>query len=106
MELNVGDIIYCLSYGKVVEIHTIERLTKKQAISNNVKFRREYKEANWIDVIGRSQYSTNIYKLESPELKQQRRRQYIINRLKHYKYENLNDEELEKINDIFDSFGS
>lgn len=54
MELQVGDVIYQESYGKIVNIFTIERVTKTLAISGKgVRFAREYSQHKWIQKIGK-----------------------------------------------------
>lgn len=60
-QLEVGDKIVILSYGKPTGLITIERVTKTQAISGSRKFKRN--SPNFIRQIGSSGFNTKGYTL-------------------------------------------
>ena len=98
MELKVGDRVYKCYRGTPTHILTIVRTTKTQAISKTSKFKKKFTEGSWIAVIGADSYSTGMYYLETPELKEKLKRLRMIKKLEAMDLKGL---EYSKLKDLF-----
>ena len=93
MELKVGDKIYGKSYNTINSIHTVERVTKMQAIcEKDVRFKLDH--SSWINRIGANNYSRVLYYIETDELKNQLIRQNAIYKVDKFDYSKLTTEQL------------
>ena len=97
--LSVGDVIYMENNygfsGKIV----IERVTKTQAISGNVKLRIETLDnGKRAKAIGETYgWNSTRYLLETPEVKERYWRQGAVRKLKEADYSKLSTEVLQKL---------
>jgi hypothetical protein len=82
--LKVGDVVYGTSYNDIWK-YVIERVTKTQAISGNIKFKIGYGD-NWVSVIGERGYSRTSYYISTPELEEKYVRYKIINKISHFDF--------------------
>lgn len=97
--LSVGDVIYMENnYGFCGKI-TIERVTKTQAISGDIKLRIETLDnGKRAKAIGETYGWNSIrYLLETPEIKERYWRQGAVRKLKEADYSKLSTEVLEKL---------
>ncbi len=97
MKLKVGDRIYRCYRGEPTNVITIERTTKTQAISGTNRFKIEYSERSWINVVGRGSYSQASYYLETPRLIEKFNRIKLLSKVKTIKFDELTDEQLKSI---------
>lgn len=98
--LQVGDVIYGNSIYQQAK-YVIQRVTTNQAISGTTRFRREYFDDNWINVVGENRgFGSCVYKLETPELKEAFEKAKLVNFIKAFKFDELNIQVLIKIFNI------
>lgn len=99
--LKVNDRVYQLRYGKITCIYKVVRLTKTSAVCNNdVRFRVEYNNPDWITLIGRYSYDNSRYELETPELKEKLYLQSSIEKIRAFKLEGLSVDKIRSIREI------
>jgi hypothetical protein len=97
MKLKEGDRIYRCYQGTPTSIMVIERTTKTQAVCGTTKFRREYSENSWVNMIGAGSYSLTSYYLETPKLIERYNRVKLLSEVGRIKFENLSNEQLRGI---------
>ena len=97
MRLNVGDRIYAISsYGSIIGVYVIERTTKTQAISGDVRFRQD--DTNSIRPVGKDVWDNTHYQKETEELNQHLHLQNLRHKGKTlFNVNKLNAEQLEQI---------
>ena len=99
-ELKVGDIIVSRNYGSIGGLHKIDRVTKTQAISSHVKFKKEYCEKyGSVDRIGKSSWDPS-YSIATKKDLEEYKLDKAIYKLKNTKYEKLDNEKIFKILEI------
>ena len=100
-KLKVGDILYITAYG--LRRNIITRVTATLAMSDNNVFKREYKEAKYVTVIG----SSSSAEIETPELLVQYlllAKQYAVHKaIKEIRTENLTAEQCQTILDLLNN---
>lgn len=83
MELKVGDIIYSLTGGEPTNKYIVDRVTKTQAIcGRNVKFKIEFTDRGFVERVGGNGFRV-LYKMETPEIKEEFERKCLISKLKY-----------------------
>ena len=92
--LEVGDVIYGISGERVVHKLTIERCTKTKASSKGTNFNREQDDPNFIRAKGDTSWTSLIYKLETPELKQKYNISLITRYLNKVDWSTLSDDQI------------
>lgn len=95
--LEIGDKVYESHYGEVLRHYTIERVTKTQAISGNMKFRIEVCNNGYVREVSRDKWSTRSYRLETPEIKDEYTRKNLVYQLKKYDFNTLSLDGLREI---------
>lgn len=101
MELKVGDRIYEESYGKVVGIHTVERVTKTMAIcERGIRFKLEYVKPDWINKIDKARWANESYSLETEQLKEKVFRRKFASKITKIDYDSFPTEKMMKILEI------
>ena len=98
-KLEVGDKLYCIQYGAIRNIVTVDRLTPKTAVCGFSKFVLELDEGR-AKLIGGSSYGPLWYYLETEELKLTHKKNMLIKRLSSANYSRLTLEELESVANI------
>lgn len=101
IKLEEGMVVYCFGgmYNKIAR-YVITRTTPKQAIiefdNYDVRFNREV-DSEFFFAKGSSNYSRDVYRLETEEIKQQYIRQTLENKVKSINVAELNVEQLKQI---------
>lgn len=101
MKLKVGDKVYQTYRGVPKSIMVIDRVTKTQAISGNVKFKIEFSNSRFISRIAGDSYHMYSYILETPELKDRLIKLKLIQRVKNIEFEKLSKNQLQKILNVY-----
>jgi hypothetical protein len=95
-QLKIGDRIYRTHYKEITDVYTIDRLTKTQAISGNMRFKIDYHDS-WVNTFEKDRWSSASYYIESEKLKIEYKRQKMIRNLKAIDFSKFSDETLESV---------
>lgn len=98
--LKVGDVVYrtCYIYGKIYR-NEVVRTTETQAVLDSKKKLSKNPNNGWYHEIGKGR---EIYRKETPELKQAYTRQTLFEKIKAAKLDSLTTDQLQAICDIID----
>jgi hypothetical protein len=98
--LKTGDKLYKVNYNAVVEIFTIERTTKTQALAKDGRYKFRIELSSWgtASVMGDTdKWSSATYYIETDELKEKVFKQNAIRKIKDYDYSLATIEQLKDI---------
>ena len=95
-KLEIGDKLYCVKYGGIQKILTVDRITPKTAFCGVFKFILELENGK-AKVIGGDRYSALYYSLETEELKQAYKKKMLVKILNETNYEKFILEDLENV---------
>ena len=99
--LQVGDVIYSESYGKITGKYTIDRITNTLAFSGMTKFKRCYTSPTYIrTVVSGGRWSSGSYSLETDELKERAKYQMALTKVKTTNWDSLPKDKLIEIASI------
>lgn len=96
-KLNIGDKLYCIQYGGIQSVLTIDRITEKMAFSGSTKFYNKIEKNNKIKIFGASGFSVRYWDLESPELREKHIKNLMVKKLSNFYFERQTTETLEKV---------
>jgi len=97
MKLKTGDKIYATISKSVQSVYTVERTTATQAICGNKRFKIEYGDSGYVNVIGASTWDVTCYHLETPELKLSLDHQISVTKISKISFGSLSTEQLTEI---------
>lgn len=97
--LEVGDQFYRMSRGRIIELVTIERLTKTQAVTHNgnPRFKIVQYHNTPIESIGAGDYNTIFYYKRTIELDNKVKKQKLVYKLSNIDWDKY---DLDKLTDI------
>jgi len=104
--LKVGYRLYKFQHNSIVGVVEIGRVTKTQAISEcgSYKFRIEMSNPEYIICMGRGEWDSSHFKLETPELKDRLKIQKNIARLIRADFSQLPTECINELVSVLDKY--
>ena len=100
-KLEIGDRLYCIQYGAIQSIKTIDRLSAKTAFCDTSKFNLEL-EHGMAKLIGGGSFSKRYYLLETEELKSTHKKNMLVKILSSTDFGKYTLSDLEAVFNVLD----
>ena len=99
--LQLNDNVYCTQYSVINHIEKIVRITTTHAVTNNgTKLKINISDNGYCHQIAAGKFNSKSYFLETEELKQEFKKQILVNKFSKFCFKILDLDSLTKINEI------
>lgn len=102
--LNLGDVVYKISFSLITNKEKIVRLTNTTAITNlNTKLKLNITDNGYCHQIAAGKYNNSSYFIETLELRNSFLKQQLVNKISKFNFNKIDIDSLIKINEIIET---